>query len=88
MGIIRYVRWRFSPAGKAVYRAYAVSMSEQRTLSAGPTRAARSQVAGHPGWGDFERPPLPYMGPTSAGDRAYVDWLRRHRPRSSIGRSR
>jgi hypothetical protein len=85
MGIIRYARWRLSPAGRAVYRSYAQAMDGQRTLSAGPTRAARSQAAGHPGWSDFERPSPPCTGPESPGDRAYVDWLRaRRRDRDAL----
>lgn len=57
MGIARYVRWRLSPAGRAAYRSYALTMDPQRTLTVAPTRRARARATGYAsGWQDFECP--------------------------------
>jgi hypothetical protein len=57
MGIVRYVCWRFSPAGKAAYRSYALTRDPQRTFTAAPTRRVRAQATGYAArWQDFERP--------------------------------
>jgi hypothetical protein len=51
MGIVRYLRWRFSPQGRAAYKSYAQGRAEARQLARPPrynsrkARAARAQAA-------------------------------------------
>jgi hypothetical protein len=47
MEVIRYVRWRLSPAGRACYRDYALSQDPARVLAAAPARRVPAQAAGY-----------------------------------------
>lgn len=47
MEVIRYLCWRLSPAGRACYRSYALTMDPQRTLTSAPVRRASARPAGY-----------------------------------------